>query len=261
MDGSITGRHTTVDVQVARLQSVDRRRGNTSSTACRRRRRVFPVTPVPPPFRLAAHLTVGNSYGWDLQFMSGRCAADLGSRSSPVTTRHARRLPARVLQATRAGIARHHCAAHQHQGQQPHFASLFREPISRRMHRCRANHLDLRRRGGAEAVEIGGGTAVCSPMGAGRAQVPRSSRLLPWARTPHTDTAEFPSTPIAAARAGADLVLRVEETGRVLTDIVAGAPSPRIAAGKTLDELVEPVESGGSGGSRGHRGRRRRTAQ
>jgi two-component system, chemotaxis family, protein-glutamate methylesterase/glutaminase len=40
------------------------------------------------------------------------------------------------------------------------------------------------------------------------------------------DTAEFPSMPIAAARAGADLVLPIDEIGRVLTDIVEGAPLP-----------------------------------
>jgi two-component system, chemotaxis family, protein-glutamate methylesterase/glutaminase len=41
------------------------------------------------------------------------------------------------------------------------------------------------------------------------------------------DTADYPSMPIAAARAGADLVLPVHEIGRVLADIVEGAPLPR----------------------------------
>jgi two-component system chemotaxis response regulator CheB len=41
------------------------------------------------------------------------------------------------------------------------------------------------------------------------------------------DTADYASMPIAAARAGADLVLPVHEIGRVLADIVEGAPLPR----------------------------------
>ncbi len=40
------------------------------------------------------------------------------------------------------------------------------------------------------------------------------------------ETAQFPSMPIAAARAGADLVLPIAEIGRVLTDVVEGAPLP-----------------------------------
>jgi two-component system chemotaxis response regulator CheB len=41
------------------------------------------------------------------------------------------------------------------------------------------------------------------------------------------DTARYPSMPIAAARAGADLVLPISEIGRLLADIVAGAPLPK----------------------------------
>jgi CheB methylesterase len=41
------------------------------------------------------------------------------------------------------------------------------------------------------------------------------------------DTAQYSSMPIAAARAGADLVLPIHEIGRVLADIVAGAPLPK----------------------------------
>ena len=41
------------------------------------------------------------------------------------------------------------------------------------------------------------------------------------------DTAEYRSMPIAAARAGADLVLPIDEIGRVLADIVEGAPLPK----------------------------------
>jgi two-component system, chemotaxis family, protein-glutamate methylesterase/glutaminase len=40
-------------------------------------------------------------------------------------------------------------------------------------------------------------------------------------------TADYPSMPIAAAEAGADLVLPVSEIGRVLGDIVEGAPLPQ----------------------------------
>lgn len=39
-------------------------------------------------------------------------------------------------------------------------------------------------------------------------------------------TAQYSSMPMAAVRAGADLVLPVQEIGRVLADIVAGAPLP-----------------------------------
>jgi two-component system chemotaxis response regulator CheB len=40
------------------------------------------------------------------------------------------------------------------------------------------------------------------------------------------DTAQYSSMPIAAARAGADLVIPIHEIGRVLADIVAGVPLP-----------------------------------
>ncbi|MFZ1177014.1 MAG: chemotaxis protein CheB [Mycobacterium sp.] len=40
------------------------------------------------------------------------------------------------------------------------------------------------------------------------------------------DTAQYRSMPIAAARAGANLVLPIHEIGRVLADIVEGAPLP-----------------------------------
>ncbi|HWT49880.1 MAG TPA: chemotaxis protein CheB, partial [Mycobacterium sp.] len=41
------------------------------------------------------------------------------------------------------------------------------------------------------------------------------------------DTAQYSSMPIAAARAGADLVLPVHEIGHVLADLVRGAPLPK----------------------------------
>jgi two-component system, chemotaxis family, protein-glutamate methylesterase/glutaminase len=40
------------------------------------------------------------------------------------------------------------------------------------------------------------------------------------------DTADYPSMPIAAAQAGADLVLPICDIGRVLADIIGGAPLP-----------------------------------
>jgi len=40
-------------------------------------------------------------------------------------------------------------------------------------------------------------------------------------------TARYPSMPIASARAGADLVLDIDEIGQVLSSIVAGAPLPK----------------------------------
>jgi two-component system, chemotaxis family, protein-glutamate methylesterase/glutaminase len=40
------------------------------------------------------------------------------------------------------------------------------------------------------------------------------------------ETAQYRSMPVAAARAGADLVLPVHEIGRVVADLVAGAPLP-----------------------------------
>jgi two-component system chemotaxis response regulator CheB len=41
------------------------------------------------------------------------------------------------------------------------------------------------------------------------------------------DTARYPSMPMAAAKAGADLVVPVHEIGNLLVDIVAGAPLPK----------------------------------
>jgi two-component system, chemotaxis family, protein-glutamate methylesterase/glutaminase len=40
------------------------------------------------------------------------------------------------------------------------------------------------------------------------------------------DTAEYPDMPRAAAQAGADLTLPITDIGRVLNDLVAGAPLP-----------------------------------
>ncbi|OBI85052.1 chemotaxis protein CheB [Mycobacterium sp. 1245805.9] len=44
------------------------------------------------------------------------------------------------------------------------------------------------------------------------------------------DTAQYPSLPVAAARAGADFVLPIHQIGRVLADIVRGAPLPEKVA-------------------------------
>ncbi len=52
-------------------------------------------------------------------------------------------------------------------------------------------------------------------------------------------TAQYPSMPIAAARAGADLVLPVCEIGRVLADIVGGAPLPQ-PGGEPREDWVAP---------------------
>lgn len=58
------------------------------------------------------------------------------------------------------------------------------------------------------------------------------------------DTAEYPSMPIAAVHAGADLVLPVSEIGRVLTDIVAGGPLPRPhALPRETDWAATPPEA------------------
>lgn len=54
------------------------------------------------------------------------------------------------------------------------------------------------------------------------------------------DTARYSSMPVAAARAGADLVLPVQEIGRVLAGIVEGAPlpepRPRADPGPAVDD-------------------------
>ncbi|BBY41461.1 hypothetical protein MMAN_55950 [Mycobacterium mantenii] len=52
------------------------------------------------------------------------------------------------------------------------------------------------------------------------------------------ETAQYSSMPIAAARAGADLVLRIDEIGAVLAGIVAGAPLPEPR------ESLAPVPTG-----------------
>lgn len=53
-------------------------------------------------------------------------------------------------------------------------------------------------------------------------------------------TALHPSMPIAAARAGADLVLRVDEIGGLLVDIVGGAPLPPRRQSPSQDPADEP---------------------
>lgn len=62
------------------------------------------------------------------------------------------------------------------------------------------------------------------------------------------ETAAYPSMPIAAAAAGADLVLAVDTIGSVLADIVGGAPLPRPGgygkAGRTVDHILESQGSG-----------------
>jgi two-component system chemotaxis response regulator CheB len=65
------------------------------------------------------------------------------------------------------------------------------------------------------------------------------------------DTAEYPSMPIAAAEAGADLVLPINEIGRVVADIIAGAPIPRPrraggeppAPGRTVNSAAARAEA------------------
>ena len=62
------------------------------------------------------------------------------------------------------------------------------------------------------------------------------------------DTAEFPSMPIAAAQAGADLVLPNYEIGRVLADIIEGAPLPQPRPRETdraATSLEPPMEWAG----------------
>ena len=58
---------------------------------------------------------------------------------------------------------------------------------------------------------------------AGTAEMKRAGAIV-IAESP--DTARFSSMPMAAARAGADLVLPVQEIGRALAGIVEGAPLP-----------------------------------
>jgi hypothetical protein len=61
---------------------------------------------------------------------------------------------------------------------------------------------------------------------AGTAAMKRAGAVV-IAQSP--DTAAYPSMPIAAARAGAALVLPVDEIGRVLTDITEGKPFSRLS--------------------------------
>ncbi len=58
------------------------------------------------------------------------------------------------------------------------------------------------------------------------------------------DTARYPSMPIAAARAGADLVLPIHEIGHVLADIVAGAPLPEPRARKGAADSLGTLAHG-----------------
>ncbi|BBY22085.1 hypothetical protein MSTO_22900 [Mycobacterium stomatepiae] len=55
------------------------------------------------------------------------------------------------------------------------------------------------------------------------------------------ETAHYPSMPIAAAKAGADLVLPVHDIGGVLARIVEGAPLPSVSdAGETANSFGTP---------------------
>lgn len=72
-----------------------------------------------------------------------------------------------------------------------------------------------------------GAAAVLSGSGhdgaAGTVAMKRAGAIV-IAESP--STARYPSMPVAAARAGADLVLDIDEIGQVLSSIVAGAPLP-----------------------------------
>jgi len=57
------------------------------------------------------------------------------------------------------------------------------------------------------------------------------------------DTAQYPSMPMAAARAGADLVLPVHQIGCVLASIVDGAPLPEPRS-REAPETTPPVDDG-----------------
>jgi two-component system, chemotaxis family, protein-glutamate methylesterase/glutaminase len=65
------------------------------------------------------------------------------------------------------------------------------------------------------------------------------------------DTAVYPSMPMAAAESGADLVVPIHEIGRVLADIIEGAPLPQKTAqvagiGETPPQQIDDnVPSGG----------------
>jgi hypothetical protein len=52
------------------------------------------------------------------------------------------------------------------------------------------------------------------------------------------DTAQYSSMPIAAAEAGADLVLPIDEIGQVLAAIVAGAPLPKPRVGERSSAAI-----------------------
>lgn len=57
------------------------------------------------------------------------------------------------------------------------------------------------------------------------------------------DTAEYPSMPMAAAEAGADLVLPIDEIGAVLADVVGGAPLPPQGRDDEADHAPATVQA------------------
>jgi two-component system, chemotaxis family, protein-glutamate methylesterase/glutaminase len=63
------------------------------------------------------------------------------------------------------------------------------------------------------------------------------------------DTAEYPDMPRAAAQAGADLILPINDIGRVLTGIIAGVPFAASCAGEPT--RVSPASRDNSPGARG----------
>ncbi|OMC39648.1 hypothetical protein A5744_21475 [Mycobacterium sp. IS-1264] len=83
------------------------------------------------------------------------------------------------------------------------------------------------------------------------------------------DTADYPSMPMAAAEAGADLVLPIHEIGGVLADVVGGAPLPGGStsgslsgsgtAGRTADaaETIQEIQAPNSAAARAETARLR----
>ncbi|WP_374022481.1 chemotaxis protein CheB [Mycobacterium sp. HNNTM2301] len=86
---------------------------------------------------------------------------------------------------------------------------------------------DLMLRSVAESYGPRSVAAVLSGSGqdgaAGTAAMKRAGAIV-IAESP--DTAQYSSMPVAAARAGADLVLPIHRIGRVLADVVEGGPLP-----------------------------------
>jgi two-component system, chemotaxis family, protein-glutamate methylesterase/glutaminase len=125
-----------------------------------------------------------------------------------------------------------------------------------RLHTMRdpgARRFDVLLRSVAESYGPRSVAAVLSGSGqdgaAGTAAMKRAGAIV-IAESP--DTAQYSSMPVAAARAGADIMLPIQRIGRVLVDVVEGAPLPHEGRGVCWAPPAEEAGATAPPAPRGH---------